>query len=202
MQVTLPDDVLPATLILNPERRLSDDEYFDLRASNPDLRLERTSSGEIVIVPPGGMESSFRNAEVSGQVREWARKSGRGKTLESSVAFTLPDGSALCPDAAWVSDEQLASLPKGQRRKFPNVCPAFVVEVMSPTDRLHAQQRKMQQWMKNGAQLGWLIDGDARTVYIYRPGQPVEKRTDLLELAGEGPVEGFVLDLREIWAGL
>ena len=60
----------------------------------------------------------------------------------------------------------------------------------------------MQEWIDNGAQLGWLIDADRRTVHIYRPGQPPEERPHIEQLAGEGPVEGFSLDLSDIWQGL
>jgi Uma2 family endonuclease len=117
------------------------------------------------------------------------------------VQFLLPDGSGLSPDAAWVSNEAWAALTRKQRRQFPPVCPEFVVEVMSASDRLRAAKAKMERWIANGVQLGWLIDGDAKTVYIYRPGRTAEKRRGILELAGEGPVEGFVLDLGPIWAG-
>jgi len=50
MQFELPDDLGAATL--DVERRLSDDEYFELCASNPDVRIEREPRGEIVIMPP------------------------------------------------------------------------------------------------------------------------------------------------------
>ena len=74
---------------------------------------------------------------------------------------------------------------------------------MSPSDRLKGAKEKMAEWMANGVQLGWLIDGDRRTVYIYRAGQSEpEKRTGIKRLAGEGPIAGFVLELADIWAGL
>ncbi len=107
------------------------------------------------------------------------------------------------PDAAWVSNKKLRKLTKEQKRKFPPLVPEFIVEVMSPSDRLKDAQGKMEDWMSNGVELGWLIDGDRETVYIYRAGQPEpEKRTGEAMLSGEGPIKGFKLDLREIWAGL
>jgi Uma2 family endonuclease len=188
--------------MLDPEDELTDDEYFEFCAANPDVRIERTVEGEIKIVPPAGDESSFRNGEFFIQLGYWAKRDGRGKAFESSAAFLLPDGSALSPDAAWVSNRLLATVTKQQRRKFMPVCPEFIVEVMSPSDLLRAAQAKMEQWIANGAQLGWLIDADSKTVYVYRPARTVEERTGILEIAGEGPVEGFVLDLQDIWAGL
>jgi Uma2 family endonuclease len=50
-----------------------------------------------------------------------------------------------------------------------------------------------------GAQLGWLIDAEARTMEIYRPGFEAETKSGLSSVAGESPVAGFVLDLAAVW---
>src|SRR5258708_7197230 len=126
----------------------------------------------------------------------------RGKAFGSSVEFILPTRAALSPDAAWVSNSRLAKLSKEQRRKFPPVCPEFVIEVMSPSDRLTPAKEKMEDWLLGGVELACLIDGDNQTVYIYRAGRKEEKRICITKLAGEGPVEGFELDLTDTWAGL
>jgi Uma2 family endonuclease len=199
--VALPALKTPAKLVLNPDG-LSDKAYADFCAANPDLNLERTAEGEIIIVPPAGAESSFRELEVGSQLRSWAHRDGRGRAFSPSVQFTLPSRAARSPDAAWVSREKLDGLTKAQRREFLKLVPEFVVEVLSPSDRLGDAQEKMREWMANGVELGWLIDADVETVYIYRPGRPVEKKKGLRKLAGEGPVKGFVLDLRAIWQGL
>jgi Uma2 family endonuclease len=202
MQIALPELDAPATLVLDPENRFSDDEYFSFCMANPDLQIERTAQGEIVIVPPAGGESDNRNWDVSGQLYTWVKKTGRGKGFGPSAQFMLPDGGAMSPDSAWVSDANLAMLTKEQRRRFLPVVPEFVVEIMSPSDRLRAAHRKMRQWMSNGVELGWLIDGDDRCVYVYRSGRDMLEMRGLSQIAGEGPVEGFVLDLAEIWEGL
>jgi len=203
MQVVLPEQALPAKLILNPELRMSDDEYFEFCMANPDLILERSARGEILVAPPAGGESSYRSGEVAGQLGNWAKRDGRGRASGSSAEFILPTGAALSPDTAWTSKARLSELSKNQLRKFPPVCPEFVVEVMSPSDRLKPAIEKMQDWMRSGVELGWLIDGDAQSVYIFRAGvSEAEKRTGIATLSGEGPVEGFELDLTDIWAGL
>jgi Uma2 family endonuclease len=132
----------------------------------------------------------------------WAEVDGRGEAFDSSVMYMLPDGSSLSPDASWVSHKSLRRLSREERREFLRLCPEFVVEVMSPSDRLRATKQKMEQWIANGCQLGWLIDADRETVYVYRPSKPVQMLQGIQELAGVGPVKGFVLPLRSIWAGL
>jgi Uma2 family endonuclease len=203
MQVVLPEQALPAKLILNPELRMSDDEYFDFCMANPDVRLERTAQGEIIIVPPAGGESDYQNADVIIQLGAWAKRHRRGRTFGATTEFILPGGAALSPDAAWVSNARLSTLSKSQLRKFLRLTPEFVVEVMSPSDRLKPAMEKMHDWMRGGVELAWLIDGDSQSVYIFRAGvSEAEKRTGIAMLDGEGPVAGFELDLTDIWAGL
>lgn len=203
MQVVLPAEALPATLRLNPELLMNDDQYFEFCMANPDVRFERSAQGEITIVPPAGGESSFQNMEVGAQLRDWSRRNRRGRAFDASVEFILPTGAALSPDASWVSNERLRKLPKQQLRKFPRLTPEFVVEVMSPTDRLKSTQKKMQEWLRGGVELAWLIQPDEKAVYIYRAGRSEpEKRENVMTVDGEGPLAGFQLELAEIWAGL
>jgi Uma2 family endonuclease len=202
MQIALPELNAPATLILDRKDRLTDDEYFAFCVANPELNVERTAEGEIVIVPPAGGESGVRNMSVTVALGQWARMDGRGKAFGPTVQFLLPDGSGRSPDAAWVSNDQLSPLSKREKRQFPHVVPEFVVEVMSPSDRLKAAQKKMRLWAANGVELGWLIDGDARRVYVYRGNSEPRLVADAESIAGEGLVEGFVLPLGEIWEGL
>ncbi len=182
---------------------MSDDQFFEFCVANPDLWFEQTEEGQIIIVPPAGPESDHRCVDIVTQLNVWAKRDGRGKAFGMTAEFILPTGAALCPNAAWLSNARLATLSKVQRRKFPRVTPEFVVEVLSPSDRLKSAKTKMERWMRGGVELAWLIDGDARTVYIYRAGQvDAEERTGISKLDGEGPMAGFELDLTGIWAGL
>jgi Uma2 family endonuclease len=132
----------------------------------------------------------------------WATEDARGRSFGPTVQFFLPDGSGLSPDAAWVSRERLLSVPRGELKKFPHMVPEFVIEVMSPSDRLAAAKKKMRFWAANGVELGWLIDGDHRRVYVHRGTEEPRVVENAESIAGEGPVEGFILPLNEIWAGL
>lgn len=200
--LTFPEPISGLAVRRPGREKFSDEDYWAFCVANPDLRVERTAQGEIVIVPPAGGESDFRCVEVIAELKLWAKKDGHGQSFGSSVQFFLPDGSGLSPDAAWVSKAALQRLTRQQRKKFLRLSPEFVVEVLSPTDSLKDAKAKMELWIANGVELAWLIDGDARTVYIYRKGQPTKTRRNLPELAGDGPVAGFVLNLSPIWEGL
>jgi Uma2 family endonuclease len=190
-------------LTLDPGALMSDDGFYEFCVANPKLRVERTPKGEIIFVPPAGFESDYRNANIVGKLSAWAQSGKRGKAFGPTAEYMLPSGAAYSPDASWVSNERLSGLSKEQKRKFPRLVPEFVIEIMSPSDRLKAAKRKMQDWMADGVKLGWLIDADRQTVYIYRAGHPdPEALSGAASLKGEGPVKGFVLDLAEIWRGL
>jgi Uma2 family endonuclease len=189
-------------LVFDREERLDEAQYLEFCRNNPDLRCERTAEGKVVMVPPAGLEGAFRSGEAFRMLGNWARNEGRGQAFDSSSEFILPDGSALSPDASWVSDESLSSLSRQERKRFPHLSPEFVIEVMSPSDRLKTAKAKMELWIANGVQLAWLIDGDHATVYVYRKGKPPIARQGIRELAGEGPLKGFVMKLASIWRGL
>ena len=199
MQVVVHGIDETAPVHIRHRRPLTQDEYYEFCASNPDLRAELTAEGEIVIMPPTGGETSLRNNELARQLGNWARRDGRGRAFDSNIEYLLPDGSALSPDASWVDRQRLAPLTREQKRKFPPLAPDFVVELTSPSDRLPRVRKKMESWIANGVKLAWLIDADRRTAYIYRPRREPEKLNAPPKLKGEGPVAGFVLDLAEIW---
>jgi Uma2 family endonuclease len=201
--INLPDVETHARFELTEEERpLNDDEFFEFCARNPRLRIEREANGEIIIMPPAGGETGYRNSELTAQLAVWAKGDGRGRAFDSNTEYILPNGAALSPDASWVLKSRLEKLSKKQLKQFLPLCPDFVVELTSPTDRLRRVKAKMRQWIENGAQLGWLIDADRRTIYVYRPEREPEDLVDVDKIAGVGSVEGFVLELGDIWRGL
>ena len=182
--------------------RLTDDEFFELCQANPRLTFERNATQEIIIMPPAGSESSESSLETQGQLWLWNRQARLGHVYESSAGFKLPDTSVRSPDAAWLSQVRYATLTPEQRRRFPPVCPEFMLEVKSPSDALADLQVKMELYLTNGMQLGFLLDVEAETAYVYRPGQPPETvRGYDQELSGEPVLPGFRLDLRPLRRG-
>jgi len=202
MQVVLPDVETHKSYRISADAPLSDEEFFVFCMENSRLRIERDARGEITIMPPVGFETGYRNNDLSRQLGNWAISDGRGITLDSSTEYLLPNGAASSPDASWVLKSRLASLTKQQKKRFVHLCPGFVVELRSPSDRLPTLKAKMEEWIENGAQLGWLIDADLRTVCIYRHGRRVEELQGLDHLVGEDPVDGFRLELKAIWEGV
>ena len=175
------------------------ESFEEFVALNPDLRVEQNRNGEIVIVSPAGSESASRNVEISFQLHRWSKSYG-GKTFDSSVLFTLPDGSKRGPDVSWIEMERWEALSKEDREAFAPICPAFVIELRSRSDRLTDLQQKMLDYVANGVQLGWLIDPYKRQVYIYRQNRELESLAEPSALLGEDALPGFVLDLSPIWA--
>jgi Uma2 family endonuclease len=178
---------------------LGDDDLFDLCAANRELRIERTTDGELVIMPPTGGETGRRNFDLTGQFAAWVRRDGTGVGFDSSTGFLLPNGAERAPDVAWVRRSRWDALTDAQRRKFPPVCPDFVIELRSPSDTLAAGQAKLEEYLACGARLGWLIDPDERRAYVYRPGRVVHVVEQATELRGDPELPGLILDLRSIW---
>ena len=190
---------MDAAITLPPKLQLSidltEEQFFLLCQNNTDLRFERTALGEIIIMPPTGGETSNRNSELTYQLQAWSRQNNLGKAFDSNGGFTLPNGAVRAPDASWLKLERWEALTQGQRQKFLPLCPDFVVELRSPTDSVKQLQAKMQEYIDNGARLGWLIDPKTRQVEIYRPNQDIEILENPLALSAEDVLPGFVLDM-------
>ncbi|NJL67172.1 MAG: Uma2 family endonuclease [Richelia sp. CSU_2_1] len=190
------------TMYLPPDLKLniSHEDFEKLAAVNRDIRLERTSTGELIVNPPTGWETGERNISISGELYIWWRGADRpGKVFDSSTAFTLPNGAIRSLDASWVSQSQWDALTDVQQQTFANVCPDFVVELRSKSDNLKPLQEKMQEYLDNGARLGWLINPKQRQVEVYRSNQKVEILEHPQTVSGEDVLVGFVLQLNLIW---
>jgi len=187
------------TLNLSPWPDLSEEDFFQLCAANPDLRLERTAKGEIVIMAPAGGASSNRNFNIVVALAAWTQEDGTGVGFDSSAGFQLPDGSVLGPDAAWVRRERLSALSADQRERFLPLAPDFVIELRSPSDRPRDLETKMAAYAANGVRLGWLIDPFAHTITVYRPGKDPELLRAPERITGDPELPGFVLEMEGIW---
>ena len=178
---------------------LTDDQFAKLCHLNPEMRFESTSTGDLIIMPPTGSETGERNADLTADFVIWNRASGAGAVYDSSSGFILPNGARRSPDVSWVALERRNAFTAEQRQGFLPICPDFVLELRSPSDRLATLQDKMQEYLDNGARLGWLIDPIERVVYVYRPGAAVERLEAPGKISGEPVLPGFVMRLGAFW---
>jgi len=190
-----------ARLVLqfSPFIEMDDDRFFEFCQANRDLRIERNSHGEVIIMPPTGWETSDKNSEINFQLRLWAKKDKRGKVAESSGGYKMPNGAVMSPDASWILNERLEQVSPAKRRKFLPLAPDFVIELRSESDSLSKLEEKMREYIENGVALGWLIDASESKIYVYRPEKEVETLENPAEISGEPILKGFVLNLKEIW---
>jgi Uma2 family endonuclease len=179
---------------------LSDDQFARLCALNPEMCFEYTSTGDLIIMPPTGGDTGHTNANLTTDFTIWARQEASGLIFDSSTLFILPNGAKRSPDVAWIRRDRWEALSPEDHRGFPPICPDFVLELRSPSDSLHTLQEKMQEYLDNGARLGWLIDPSERVVYVYRPGEVVERLEAPGEVAGEPVLPGFVLRMSAVWS--
>ena len=178
---------------------VSDDQFKLLCQENPALQLELTARKELIIMPPTGSKTGWRNSNVNSDLVVWSRIDGTGIVFDSSTLFTLPNGAKRSPDVSWVRRERWDALSDAEQEGFAPLCPDFVVEIRSRTDRVSDLQEKMQEYIDNGIRLGWLIDPMEKRVHIYRPGQAVELLNDPVTVSGDPVLPGFVLNVRELW---
>jgi len=175
------------------------DEFYELCQENPDLEMERTANGEVIIMSPAGSETGARNLSISGQLWLWNEQTQLGITFDSSAGFNLPNGADRSPDATWIAIERWNLLTLEQKRKFAPIAPDFVIELRSASDSMKPLRDKMVEYVNNGVRLAWLIDPQTRTVEIYEPSEEVEVLYDPDYVAGDPILPGFRLNMQKVW---
>ncbi|HLH26083.1 MAG TPA: Uma2 family endonuclease [Chloroflexota bacterium] len=189
----------PLVLRTRPVFELTEDQFFELCQLNAELWIERSAEGEWQIMPPVGGGTGSREAEIILQLGLWAKRERAGTVFSSAAGFRLPNGAVRAPDASWVLNSRLEALSPREWERFIPLCPDFVLELRSPSDRLEVLHAKLEEYLANGARLGWLLDPDAHQVYVYRPDAPVQRLHQPETVSGDPVLPGFALDLREVW---
>ncbi len=192
-------EIEPYTLDLSDVIRLSDEDLLKICAANPDVRIERNAAGQLEIMSPSGAESSAYEVKFVSALDVWNDRNGDGIVFGASGGFRLPNGAVRAADAAWVRLAQWNALEKEEQRKYAPVIPEFVVEVRSPSDRLPALRQKMEEWIRNGCRLAWLIDPLERAATIYRADGTIDERRMDSVLSGEDVLPSFSFDQRTLW---
>jgi Uma2 family endonuclease len=174
-------------------------QFYEFCQANPDLRIERTADGEVIIMSPAFSDTGNRNFNIAVQLGIWAEQDGTGIGFDSSAGFTLPNGATRSPDAAWIQNDRWNALSEDEQASFAPICPDFVIELRSSSDTIASLQTKMQEYIDNGARLGFLIDRQNRTVYVYRGDREVEVLEHPETVSGDPELPGFVLKMAKIW---
>jgi Uma2 family endonuclease len=176
--------------------RITYEDFEKLCQDNPDLRLELSANGELIVMAPASWESSKKNSKLTSRVDTWNERDDLGEVFDSSGGFTLSNGAVKSPDVTWIEKSKLVDIPPSTA--FPRVVPDFVIELRSKDDSLKTLREKMEEYRDNGVRLGWLIDPQKKQVEIYRLGKEVEILQSPASLSGEDVLPGFVLDLNKI----
>jgi Uma2 family endonuclease len=198
-KLLIENDSTPITVNFPSLLQMTNEQFYEFCQANGDLRIERTASGEVIIMPPAFSDTGNRNFNIAAQLGYWTEEDGTGIGFDSSTGFTLPNGAMRSPDASWIELERWNALTDAQKASFAPICPNFVIELRSSSDSLTKLQDKMQEYIDNGASLGWLIDRKHRQVYIYRPFQKPEIWDNPPAVNGEPELPGFVLQMSKIW---
>jgi Uma2 family endonuclease len=194
------DHIKTGKYVLNVESvGLTQDQFFRLCGDNPELRLELTAQKEIIVMSPTNSKTGMRNAEINRQLGNWAKQDGRGVFFDSNTGFVLPNGANRSPDASWILRSRWDALTPQQQSVFAPICPDFVIELWSASDILKEIQFKLEEYVANGATLGFLVYPPQRCVYVYRPNQTPQRLDNPGSVSGDPELPGFKLDLTEIW---
>ncbi|UBF30501.1 Uma2 family endonuclease (plasmid) [Kovacikia minuta CCNUW1] len=189
----------PITVQLSDSQQMTKEQFYHFCQINRDLHIERTASGEVIIMSPAFSDTGNRNFNLAVQLGIWAEQDGSGIGFDSSAGFTLPNGATRSPDVSWVKLERWNALSLEEQNSFAPLCPDFVVELRSASDSLQSLQEKMQEYIANGALLGWLIDRKNCKVHIYRPDVPVEILENPDLISGDPLLPGFALEMGKVW---
>ena len=211
MQVNLADRFIPTYIpektksvrlhfeFEDEPRKMTADEFWEFCSQNRKLNAELTKEGEVIIMPPTGFETSDANAEINYQLMSWSKKTKKGKVTDSNGGFILPNGAVYAPDSSWTRIERLAQFNAEQLKKFLPLCPDFVLELRSESDSIKTLREKMLEYIENGAKLAWLVNPKDKQIEIYLPNQEVEILDNPTKVSGGEILEGFELNLTEIW---
>jgi len=194
------DALIPSELIALTHQSVTPEQFETLCAQYDELRLELTSTGELIVMTGTAPQTGRRNSNLTRQLDEWTEQDATGICFDSSTIFALPNNARRSPDASWVSRERWDRLSEDQKDSFSPICPDFVVELRSKSDRLPPLLNKMSEYIANGASLGWLIDPLKRQVYIYRPKEEVVILNSPETVSGDPLLPGFELNLTKLWS--
>ncbi|MEK7866322.1 MAG: Uma2 family endonuclease [Planctomycetota bacterium] len=152
--------------------------------------------GEVVFMPPPGIEHGDFVSEINARVRSFVIRRKLGRVVAGDAGFLLardPD-TVRGPDVAFIHRSRIpkAGLPKGYFEGAPDLA----IEVVSPEDRWSEVEEKVREFISAGARLVWVFNPSTRAVHVYRIDGSVTRLTERDSVKGEDVLPGFSLSLR------
>ncbi len=177
---------------------VTDEELMLMSSQNPELRFERNANGTLETMPPTGGISGNREIKAGAYLLNWVESQDLGEVFSSSTGFRLANTAVRSPDVAFVAKGRLPEGWDQEEDKFINLAPNFVIEIRSKNDSLTKLKAKMEEYISNGVQLGWLIDSKNQQALVYRRDGSITQYPATAILSGEDVVPGFTLPLRKL----
>lgn len=194
------EGVAPIVLHLTPPLKgMSSAQFLEFARDNAHVRIEMNAEGDLELMPPSGGTAGIRSCKLTGELWACTKESKLGSLFAARTLFELPTGAIRSLGASWMTEDRWSSLTKEQQEGVVPLAPDFVVELRSPIDRIEVLQARMQEYVDAGVRLGWLIDPESKTVWIYEQGKPVSKLDCPNTISGDPVLLGFVLELGPIW---
>ena len=177
---------------------VTDEELILMSSQNPELRFERNANGTLETMPPTGGISGNREIKAGAYLFNWVESQDLGEVFSSSTGFKLANTAVRSPDAAFVAKGRLPQGWDEEEDKFINLAPDFVIEIPSKNDSLAKLKAKMEEYIVNGVQLGWLIDSKNQQALVYRWDGSITQYPATAILSGEDIVPGLMLPLKKL----
>jgi Uma2 family endonuclease len=177
---------------------ISREDLLRLCANNPDLRIEKDLRHDLTIMPTTFSKTGLVNTEINRQLANWNHATRLGYVFDSSTGYEPLPETLYSPDVSWVEKKRWDNLTDEQKSSFAPICPDFVIELRSESDRLARLRQKMQDWLRMGARLAWLVDPLEKTITVYEPGTSERVYAFAEPVIASGVVPGFILDLSEL----
>lgn len=170
----------PRLFTIDDLMELPDDGYqYELR------------EGELVQMPPCSFDSSEIAMTIAARLKVFVAQHRMGSVTGADGGYTLQHDppTVLAPDAGFVTRDRLP--PREERRKYLELAPDLVVEVISPSDRAGAVHEKVMLWLSHGVRMLWLVNPAKESVTVYRPGQGPVLLQKGATLTGDDVLPGF-----------
>jgi Uma2 family endonuclease len=178
------------------KRTYTAEELYELCQAGGRYELVK---GELREMPPAGEEHGFQGAPLVLFFGHYAHTNRLGRVALAETGFLLardPD-TVRAPDMAFIRQERL---PEQFSRRWSEIVPNLVAEVVSPNDAWVEVAEKVAEWLAAGVRLVWVVNPRAKTVTVYRSLQEIRILTEADTLDGEEVAPGFSLPVAQIFA--